>query len=94
MMKNLERCKEICLKLERISQALMEEATELMDDDIADLAAILGVIGGAYLLPRDRFIIKEFFDMYSAKKIIETMRGGFGNSTEEGFNPDDPITNG
>jgi hypothetical protein len=91
-MKNLERCKEICLKLEKISEALMEEADQLKDEDIADLAAILGVIGNAYLIPKDRFVIKEFFDMYSAKKIIQAMGGGFG-STEEGFNPDDPISN-
>ena len=92
-MKNLERCKEICLKIERISEALMEEAKDLRDDDIADLAAIIGVVASAYLLPKDRFILKEFFDMYAAKKIIEAMNGGSGSSTEEGFNPDDLTTN-
>jgi hypothetical protein len=94
-MKNLERCQEICFKLEKISEALMEESIELKDDDIADLAAILGVIGNGYLIQRDRFVIREFFDMYSAKKIIEAMnRKNFGDLSEDGFNPDDPITNG
>ena len=94
-MKNLERCKEICLKLEKMSEALMEEAVDLKDDAISDLAAILGILGNAYMLPKERYIIRELFDMYSAKKIIDAMGGSsFGPSTEEGFNPDEPTANG
>lgn len=93
-MTNRERCEEISEKIYKMAHALMREGETLNEPSIIDLGTMMGILGGAFLRPRERQFFVDIFDMYSAKQVLLSMgKGDLNGLSEEGYNPDDPTSN-
>lgn len=73
-MYNEKRRFEVSIKLQQIAEALAKEGIETNDFVLHQVGVIMGVVGTVFLSEQDFFIFTEMCSMFSAKKILDSMK--------------------